>query len=53
MEGWELGILLKPFLALVVFGLVALPIRLAVQRWMPESKTKRALLRHVVGSRRP
>jgi hypothetical protein len=37
--------ILKPFILLVVLGLICLPARLAVQRWMPEGKLKRFLLR--------
>lgn len=36
--------LLKPFLALIVFGLILLPFRIAVQKWWPEGKIKRLLL---------
>ena len=44
---WLLAVVLKPFFALVLFGLICLPARLAVQRWMPEGKLKRLLLREV------
>lgn len=37
--------LAKPFFMLVVFGLILLPIRLAVQRWWPDGRVKRFLLR--------
>lgn len=41
---WYMALLLKPFIALVIFGLVCLPIRLAVQRWMKNGDLKRLLL---------
>ncbi len=44
MEPWVLAIILKPFAALVLFGLIALPCRLLVQRHMKEGKLKRFLL---------
>ena len=39
-----MAIILKPLGALILFGLVALPVRLAVDRYMKESKLKRVLL---------
>jgi hypothetical protein len=36
---------LKPLALLVLFGLIALPARLAVQRFMRDGKLKRFLLR--------
>ena len=47
MEGYQWAIVLKPLGALVFFGLVLLPVRLAVQKWMPEGKLKKLLLRRV------
>lgn len=44
---WLLALIIKPFVALVVFGLICLPARLAVQRWMPEGRVKRLLLRPI------
>jgi hypothetical protein len=41
---WLLAVVLKPFAALVLFGLICLPARLAVQRWMPDGRLKRLLL---------
>jgi hypothetical protein len=35
---------LRPIAALILFGLICLPVRLAVQRWMPEGRFKRVLL---------
>jgi len=37
--------LLKPFVLLIVLGLICLPARLAVERWMKDGKLKRLLLR--------
>lgn len=39
-----LALLIKPFVALVVFGLIALPIRLLVQNRLKDSRLKRLLL---------
>jgi len=39
-----IAIVLRPFVALIVFGLILLPIRLAVQRWFPEGRVKKLLL---------
>jgi hypothetical protein len=44
---WLLAIALRPFGALLLFGLICLPARLAVQRWMPEGKVKRLLLSRI------
>lgn len=40
-----LAVLIKPLVFLVVFGLIVLPIKLAVQKWLPEGRLKRALFR--------
>jgi hypothetical protein len=44
---WYLALLLKPFIALVIFGFICLPIRLAVQRWMRDGPLKRLLLTRI------
>jgi hypothetical protein len=44
---YYLAILLKPIGALILFGLIALPLRLAFQRWFPNGPVKRLLLRRV------
>lgn len=51
---WDLMLvgLLKPFAALIVFGLILLPFRIAAQRWLPEGKLKRFLLFEIKKSRR-
>ena len=36
--------LIKPLVAIVLFAVILIPARLAVQRWMKDSKLKRALL---------
>jgi hypothetical protein len=41
---WLLAVVLKPIAALILFGLICLPARLAVQRWMPAGRLKRLLL---------
>jgi hypothetical protein len=49
---WLLAVVLRPIGALVLFGLIALPLRLLFQRWYPEGKVKRFLLRELKSSRR-
>jgi len=44
---WAIAVVLKPLAALVVFGLIRLPARLAVQKWLPEGRLKRLLLLRV------
>jgi hypothetical protein len=44
MASLSIALLLRPFVALVLFGLVLLPIRLAVQRFMPPGRVKSFLL---------
>ncbi len=44
MDGYVWAMLAKPLVALVVIGGIATPIRVAVQKWMPDSKLKRFLL---------
>lgn len=44
MEGWFWAVLVKPLVALILIGCIATPIRVAVQKWMPDSKLKRFLL---------
>jgi hypothetical protein len=44
MDGWQIALLLKPFLLLILFGLICLPARFAVIKWMPECRLKRILL---------
>lgn len=44
MVSWQLAILLRPFVALFVLGCVALPVRLAVQAYMPHGRLKSFLL---------
>ena len=45
-----IAMFLKPFVALVVFGCICLPARMAVQR-LPDSRFKRLLLTPVRKSR--
>jgi hypothetical protein len=44
MDGWQLSLILKPLILLALFGLICLPARFAVMKWMPEGKLKRILL---------
>lgn len=39
-----IALLIRPLVALVVLGLICLPIRLAVQRYMRDGELKRLLL---------
>jgi len=41
---FTLALIFKPVASLILFGLICLPARLAVQRWMPDGKMKRFLL---------
>jgi len=41
---WSLAIILRPLFLLVVVGLILVPARLAVQRYLPEGRLKRILL---------
>ena len=50
---WLLAVFLRPVAALVMFGLIALPLRLAFQKWMPDSKFKRFLLRPIGRQKAP
>jgi hypothetical protein len=42
-----LALLVKPLVSLVVFGLICLPARLAVMRFMREGRLKRLLLHRI------
>jgi hypothetical protein len=44
---WFIAIALRPFASLVLFGLICLPARLAVQRYMRDGRMKRLLLSRV------
>jgi hypothetical protein len=44
---WLLAVIFRPIGALILFGLIALPLRLAFQRWVPDSAFKRFLLREL------
>lgn len=41
---WLLAVVLKPFFALILFGLICLPARLAVMKHMKPGKLKSLLL---------
>jgi hypothetical protein len=47
MEPWVIAVVLRPFAALVLFGLICLPARLAVQKYMRDGAFKRLLLKRV------
>jgi hypothetical protein len=44
---WLLAVVFRPLAALVLFGLICLPARMAVQRWMPQGRLKSLLLLRV------
>jgi len=44
---WAIAVALRPLGALIMFGLICLPARLAVQRWMADGPLKRLLLKRV------
>jgi hypothetical protein len=44
---WLLAVVFRPLAALVLFGLICLPARMAVQRWMPQGRLKSLLLAQV------
>lgn len=47
MEPWVWAILLKPFGAMILFGCIALPLRLLFKKYAPEGKWKKFLLRRI------
>jgi hypothetical protein len=47
MDTWLIAVILKPLAALVLFGLICLPARLAVQRFMADGWLKRLLLKKI------
>lgn len=51
MEPWQLAVILKPFAALLIFGGIALPIRWAINKWLPEGRLKHQILKHRFGKK--
>ena len=47
MEAWQLAILIKPFILLLLFGFIVLPIKMLFQRLLPEGKIKRILFKRI------
>jgi hypothetical protein len=47
MEDWLLVVLLKPFLFLALFVGIVMPLKLLFQRFFPEGRLKRLLLRRI------
>lgn len=43
MDGWQLGLLLKPLIALAIMVLIVLPIKWLFWKLIPEGKLKRVL----------
>lgn len=52
MEPWVWGLILKPFGALLIFGGIALPIRWAIHKLIPEGRIKTAILKPRGGKHR-
>lgn len=53
MEAVNITLLLKPFAALVLFGLVVLPIELVLAKFWPEGRLKRVLFDRSFQERHP
>ena len=47
---FALALIVKPIASLILFGLICLPARLAVQKWVPEGRVKRLLLKRISGN---
>ena len=50
---FALAMVVKPFAALFVFGCICLPIKIAFQKWFPEGRIKRILLRPLYSKKPP
>jgi hypothetical protein len=53
MRAIDIALLLKPFAALVLFGLIVLPIELLLARFWPEGRLKRVLFDRSFQARHP
>lgn len=49
---WILAVIFRPIAALILFGLICLPFRIAVQKWMPNNVLKKFLLTPI-GRKKP
>jgi hypothetical protein len=49
MEDWLIALFIKPFVALFVLVGICYPIKLAVARYMKDSRLKRLLLTRISG----
>ena len=49
MDPWIIGLILKPFAALLIFGGIALPIRWLIHHKMPDGKWKTMILKRRFG----
>jgi len=49
---WMLAVIFRPLAALILFGLICLPFRIAVQKWMPNNGLKKLLLTPI-GRKKP
>jgi hypothetical protein len=50
MDAHHWGVLLGPLFAMIVFGVIALGIKLAIARYLPDCWLKRALLKERIRS---
>lgn len=48
---FAIALVLKPLFALLLFGGICLPIRWAVNKWLPEGWLKHQLLKHRGGTK--
>ena len=49
---WMLAVIFRPIAALILFGLICLPFRIVVQKWMPNNGLKKLLLTPI-GRKKP
>jgi hypothetical protein len=50
---WVLAVAMKSVFGLILFGLICLPARLAVQKYMPDGRLKRLLLTRISSEKPP
>lgn len=53
MSGMDWALLLRPFVALLLFGAIVIPIELVLQRLWPDTTLKRILFDRTLRDRRP
>lgn len=47
MSNWVIALLIKPLVLIALAVFVLYPARIAVQKWLPEGRVKKLLLRRV------